>query len=98
MKKLNLIGKSREQIESMLGPSYRRADLLDLIFQLASIEPHFSPSTIAAAREMTTAKVLKLIKEGAIPGVHKPLDNGYRVSLSGIRAWDKKTAVKLGAT
>lgn len=93
MKKVAVIGQSRETIER-LTQSFSRQDLLDLVHQLATWEPKFSPSTVASLCEMTPRAIVARIKDGTIKGAHKPLDNGWRISLSGLREWDEQTAVK----
>jgi hypothetical protein len=94
MNKIDVIGKSREVIEKETR-NLHRSDLLDLIYQLATWEPKFKPATIAAACQMTPRAIVQRIKSGEIRGAHKPLENGWRVSLSGLREWDEQTALRL---
>jgi hypothetical protein len=88
---MNLIGKSREQIEQATK-DLKRHELLDMLYSLATCEPMLKPQEIAARRGMSKQKVLGLIKHGILRA-HKPLDNQYRVPLSSIREWDAQTAV-----
>jgi excisionase family DNA binding protein len=90
-KRMNLIGKSREQIEQATK-DLKRHELIDLLYSLATCEPMFKPQEIAARRGMSKQSILKLIKRGVLRA-HKPLENAYRVPLSAIREWDAQTAV-----
>lgn len=92
--KITVIGKSREAIAQALRKK-RTDELLDLIYELATLEPFFSPRTIAAARGISQRRIVEMCKAGQMPGTHKPSPNAWRVSLSGIREWDRNTAVKL---
>jgi acetolactate synthase small subunit len=92
--KLNLIGKSRDEIARAVARK-RPEELVDIITELATIEPHFSPKTIARARQMSQRRIVEMCRTGEMPGAHKPLANGWRVALSGIRQWDESTAVTL---
>ena len=92
-KKLEIIGKSREEIERLLARKERH-ELLDLIANLANLEPMFSPERIAAARELAPATVLGLMKTGVIRA-HLVSHNRYRAPLSAVRAWDAQTALEL---
>lgn len=89
--KNRLIGKSREEIDAALRTK-RRAELIDVIYSLATCEPMLSPRELAARREMSKHKILELIKRGVIRA-HKPLENAVRVPLSAIREWDANTAL-----
>lgn len=85
-------GKSRQEIEDLLAGA-KRARLLDLIHELANVEPHYSPRTVGRAREMSARTITELCRAGKIPGVHKPLVNGWRISRSGLKQWDEQTRV-----
>lgn len=89
---MNLIGKSREEIERALKDKGRPA-LLDLIFELASLEPHFSVSQVARLRKVSRDTILDKIRAGAIRRVHKPVKNALRIPLSAVRAWDAQTEI-----
>ena len=88
---MNLIGKSRENIEHATR-NKTRSELLDIIYSLATSEPMYKPQEIAARRGMSKRTVLHLIKRGVIRA-HKPFENGIRVPLSAIREWDAQTAL-----
>jgi excisionase family DNA binding protein len=88
---MNLIGKSREQIEHTTR-NKTRSELLDIIYSLATFEPMYKPQEIATRRGMSKHTVLQLIKRGVIRA-HKPFENGIRVPLSAIHEWDAQTAL-----
>jgi excisionase family DNA binding protein len=88
---MNLVGKSREQIEK-LTRNKTRAELLDLLYEHVAFEPMFTPQEIANRRHMSKRTILNLIHSGIIRG-HKPWHNGLRVPLSEIRKWDAATAL-----
>ena len=88
---VKVLGKSREDIESATR-NYTRDELLDLIYSLATCEPHLKVSDVAARRGLSKQKVLQLIRAGSLRA-HKPLANGIRVPLSAVRAWDANTVL-----
>lgn len=90
--KIDLRGKSRDEIDH-LTKGWRRDRFLDAIHELATIEPHYSPRTVAKAREMRPLTIAKLCANGTIPDCHKPLQNGWRIPDSSLRKWDKATRV-----
>lgn len=94
MKKV--IGKSREEIGEVLK-STPRQELLDIICALATPEPHYSPREIAQRRGLKKETILRLIREGVIAPVHAPTGKDYRIPLSAIRDWDKRTAIHASA-
>jgi hypothetical protein len=89
---MKLAGKSREEIEKAVR-NKTRSELIDLLYNLATLEPHFSPGTVAARRGMSKDTIIALCKNGTIPRVHKPLQNSWRIPLSSIREWDEATAI-----
>jgi hypothetical protein len=89
---MNLIGKSRAEIERTLKDKGRPA-LLDLIFELATMEPHFTVSQVARARKVGRNTILDKIHKGAIRRVHKPVKNSLRIPLSAVREWDAETEI-----
>jgi len=88
---MSLVGKTREQIEHATRHK-KREELLEIIYSLATFEPHFKPQEIAERRRMSKGKVLRLIKAGVLRA-HKPMENALRVPLSAIQDWDEKTAL-----
>lgn len=91
--KIVLYGKSREEIAE-LTEGMTRSRLLDLLFLHATLEPKFSPRTVAKANEMTQRQIVARCQDGRIPA-HKPMENGWRIPMSAVWAWDAATAVKL---
>jgi predicted DNA-binding transcriptional regulator AlpA len=92
---VNLIGKSRTEIEHALRNKCR-PDLLDLIFELSTMEPHFSVSQVARARKLSRGTILEKIREREIPRVHRPVKNALRIPISAIHEWDQNTQVTNG--
>lgn len=88
---MNLVGKSREQIEQATRNKHR-PELIDIIYSLATCEPMFKPQEIATRRRLSKDSIFRLIKRGVLRA-HKPLENVVRVPLSAIRDWDKQTAL-----
>jgi hypothetical protein len=92
---VNLIGKSRPEIERALR-NKDRPELLDLIFELATMEPHFSVSQVARARKLSRDTILEKIRKREIPRVHRPVKNALRIPISAIQEWDQNTQVTNG--
>ena len=92
---MNLIGKSRPEIERALR-NKDRPELLDLIFELATVEPHFSVSQLARARKLSRDTILDKIRRREIPRVHRPVKNALRIPISAIAEWDANTQVTNG--
>ena len=90
--RLDVRGKSREEIAELLR-SARRERLYELIYELATLEEHFTPKEIARARRLSPRAVLNFCRAGKIPGAHKPLENGWRISRRGLEQWDQDTCV-----
>ena len=88
---MNVVGRSKEQIAKATR-DFKREELIDLIYSLATCEPMFKVSEIAMRRRMSRDSVLRLIKRGKLRA-HKPFENALRVPLSAIRDWDRQTAV-----
>jgi excisionase family DNA binding protein len=92
---VNLIGKTRADIERALR-NKDRPELLDLIFSLSTMEPHFSVSEVARARKISRTTVIEKIKKREIPRAHRLGDHGLRIPLSAIAAWDANTQITNG--
>lgn len=92
MKRTEIIGKSRQELEKILRHK-ERGELLDLIAGLATLEPMFSPERIAAARGLKPRTVLQMMKDGRIRA--HLVTNRYRAPLSAILEWDQSTALSL---
>jgi hypothetical protein len=89
---MNLIGKSRVELEHMLHNKCR-PELLDLIFELATLELHFSVSQVARARKLSRGTILEKIHTREIPRVHRPVKNALRIPISAIHEWDRNTQI-----
>jgi excisionase family DNA binding protein len=89
---MTLIGKSRPEIEHLMR-NKQRPELLDIIFELATVEPHFSVSQVARLRKLSRDTILAKIHSGAIPRVHKPVKNALRIPLSAVKEWDAQTMI-----
>jgi hypothetical protein len=84
---MNLSGKGRAEIDRALAHK-TRAELIDLIFSLATIEPHFTPSEIARRSGMTKRTILADIHAGKFGGeYYKRSTNQITVSAAGVNAW-----------
>jgi len=92
---MNLIGKTRTEIESALR-NKERPQLLDLIFELSTMEPHFSVSQVARARKLSRGTILEKIRKHEIPRVHRPIKNALRIPISAIHEWDANTQITNG--
>lgn len=90
---MNLIGKSRAEIERLLR-NKDRPELLDLIFELVTVEPHFSVSQLARFRKVSRDTILDKIRSGEISRVHRPVKNALRIPISAITEWDANTKVR----
>jgi hypothetical protein len=91
--KLNLIGLSRDRIAAALARK-RHDELIDIIAELATLEPHFSPRTVARARGLSQRRIVAMCRSQTLRA-HKPLPNGWRIPLSAIHEWDAQTAVAI---
>jgi len=90
---VNVSGKNREEIARALA-NKTRAELLDIIFSLATVEPHFTPAEIAGRSGMTKRTVLADIHAGRFGGEYfKRSNNQITVSAAGVNAWRKSFRV-----
>jgi excisionase family DNA binding protein len=92
---MSVVGKTRAEIERALRNKDRPA-LLDLIFELSSVEPHLTVSELAAARKISRSTVLEKIRKREIPRAHRLGEHGLRIPLSAIAAWDANTQITNG--
>src|SRR6266536_5650024 len=90
---MNLSGKSHPEIErALMGKT--RAELIDLIFSLATVEQHFKPAEIAARSAMKKRTVLADIHAGKFGGeYYKRAENQITVSASGVNVWRRSFRV-----
>lgn len=88
-------GKSREEVAAALA-SKTRDELVDIIFSVAVIEQHFTPSEIASRSGMTKRTVLADIHAGRFGDEYfKRSPNQITVSASGIHAWRNSFRVEV---
>src|SRR5438552_19186226 len=83
---MNLRGKSREQIEAALGHK-SRAELIDLIYSLVTVEPLLKPSEIAARSCLNKRAVLRDIRDGKFGDYYCRAENSLAVPASGVNKW-----------
>lgn len=83
---MNLCGKSREQLEAALV-NKSRAELLDLIYSLVTVEPLLKPSQIAARSCLNKRAVLRDIRDGKFGDYYCRAENSLAVPLSGVNKW-----------
>ena len=88
---MNLLGKSREQIEKATR-EFDRDQIVDLIYSLTTLEPHYSPAQIAARRSLSVRTILRKIKRGELRA-HEPAEKQLRIPLSSVQEWDRHTAL-----
>ena len=83
---MNLRGKTREQIEAALAHK-SRAELLDLIYSLLTLETLLKPSEIAARSCLNKRAVLRDIRDGKFGDYYCRAQNSLAVPLSGVNKW-----------
>jgi hypothetical protein len=83
---MNLRGKTREQLEAALAHK-PRAELLDLIYSLLTVEPLLKPSEIAARSCLNKRAVLRDIRDGKFGDYYCRAENSLAVPLSGVNKW-----------
>jgi hypothetical protein len=83
---MNLRGKSREQIEAALGHK-SRAELIDLIYSLVTVEQLLKPSEIAARSRLNKRAVLRDIRDGKFGDYYCRAENSIAVPASGVNRW-----------
>ena len=92
---INLTGKTKEQIEKALKDA-PRSRLIDIIAEVATVEPWFRPSEIARRRRMNVRDVRKAMKAGKLGGGYfRRAGNVMLASASGIAAWDRSLFVRV---
>jgi hypothetical protein len=90
---MNLSGKSRDEIERALRGK-PRAELINVIFSLSTVEQHFRPGEIAGRSGMTKRTILADIHAGRFAGeYYKRSANQITVSAAGVNAWRKSFRV-----
>jgi len=86
---MNLVGKSREQIE-IATKDLTRQEMITELYKLACCEPYLRVAELAARRGMSKDKVKQLIHAGKLRA-HLSTENSYRIPLSSIQEWDRST-------
>src|SRR6267154_4864319 len=81
-----LQGKTREQIEAALGHK-SRAELIDLIYSLVTVEQLLKPSEIAARSCLNKRAVLRDIRDGKFGQYYCRAENSIAVPASGVNKW-----------
>ena len=89
---MNLIGKTRDELEAMLGHK-SRSDLLDVILSLVTVEQLFKPSEIAARSCINKRAVLKDIRDGKFGPYFCRAENSIAVPASGVNSWRRRFRV-----
>jgi len=90
---VNLVGKTREQIAAAVRDK-THSELVDLLYEHVTLEPHFKAQEIADRRRMSKSTILDLVKRGVLRA-HKTCDTQLRIPLSAVREWDAETALTL---
>jgi len=81
-----LVGKTREEIEKQLAGK-SRAELLDLIQSLVTVEQLLKPSEIAARSCLNKRAVLRDIRDGKFGDYYCRAENSLAVPASGVNKW-----------
>jgi len=97
---MNLHGRTREEIESVLAGK-TRSELLDLIFSLATVEQLFKPAEIARRSCLNKRAVLRDIRDGKFGNYFCRAENSIAVPASSVNRWRQNflvpTKIKQGA-
>jgi len=89
---MTLRGKTREQLEAALVHK-TRAELIDLIHSLVSVEQLLKPAEIAARSCLNKRAVLRDIREGKFGDYYCRAENSIAVPASGVNKWRSKFRV-----
>ena len=89
---MNLVGKTREQIERQLAGK-SRSDLLDIICSLATVEQWLKPAEIAARSCVNKRAVLRDIRSGKFGDYYCRAENSIAVPASGVNEWRRRFCV-----
>jgi hypothetical protein len=82
----SLAGKTREEIERTLAHK-GRAELLDLIYSLVTVEQLLKPAEIAARSCLNKRAVLRDIRDGKFGDYYCRAENSIAVPASGVNEW-----------
>ena len=83
---MNLRGKTRKQLEVALRHK-SRAELIDLIHSLVSVEQLLKPSEIAARSCLNKRAVLRDIRNGKFGDYYCRAENSIAVPASSVNEW-----------
>ena len=83
---MNLGGKTREQLEAALAQK-SRAELIDLVESLVTVEQLFKPAQIAARSCLNKRAVLRDIRDGKFGDYYCRAENSIAVPASGVNKW-----------
>src|SRR5947208_17160429 len=89
---MNLGRKSREQLEAALAHK-SRAELLDLIYSLVSVEQLLKPAEIAARSCLNKRAVLRDIRDGKFGDYYCRAENSIAIPVSGVNKWRNRFRV-----
>jgi hypothetical protein len=92
----NLAGKTREELETLLR-NHSRAQLIDVIFSLTTVEQLFKPGEIAARSCINKRAVLRDIRDGKFGDFYCRAENSIAVSASGVNEWRRRFRVPVNA-
>jgi hypothetical protein len=90
---MHLRDKSRDQIEAAVVHK-SRAELIDLIYSLVTVEPLLKPSEIAVRSCLNKRAVLRDIREGKFGEYFCRAENSIAVPLSGVNKWRRRFLVR----
>ena len=88
-----LAGKTREELERVLS-NRSRAELLDIIFSLTTVEQLFKPAEIAARTKLNKRAVLRDIRDGKFGDYFCRAENSIAVPASGVNKWLRRFLVR----
>lgn len=89
-----LHGKTREQIEAALAGK-SRAELVDVIYSLATVEQWFKPAEIAARSCVNKRAILRDIRDGKFGVYFVRAENSIAVPASGVNQWRRRFLVPM---
>lgn len=81
-----LSGKTHEEIEKQLAGK-SRAELIDLVHSLVTVEQLLKPSEIAARSCLNKRAVLRDIRDGKFGDYYCRAENSIAVPASGVNKW-----------
>ena len=88
-----LAGKTREELERVLS-NKSRAELLDIIFSVTTVEQLFKPSEIAARSCINKRAILRDIRDGKFGDYYCRAENSIAVPASGVNKWRRRFLVR----